>query len=239
MWLTRPIDDRESNTPTSNGNYLIAHAGGTIDGHTYTNSKEALISSIKKGYKYIELDLFMTEDSDIVCLHKLEDFNKMTGNNYTSLTVEQFKRSSLYGKYSPLTLNEAIEIWASNDFVLVTDRISDPYILKKYFGNGNSRLIVEAFSISDYKQLKEIGFCPMLKIDINLFGLLYYSLAKFILGKVDRITISTKTNTAYLRLYKRLGVEIAAYTANNEEYVVLHLGKDVDFFYTDSLLPRN
>ena len=36
--------------------YLIAHAGGSIEDTIYTNSYEAIINSINKGYKYIEID---------------------------------------------------------------------------------------------------------------------------------------------------------------------------------------
>lgn len=41
---------------------LIAHAGGEIDGHIYTNSLEPVQQSIKRGYKFIELDLALTSD---------------------------------------------------------------------------------------------------------------------------------------------------------------------------------
>ena len=36
--------------------YYIAHGGGIIDGYVYTNSREALYSSLEKGYKYTSPD---------------------------------------------------------------------------------------------------------------------------------------------------------------------------------------
>jgi len=40
----------------------IAHAGGSIEGVSYTNCKEAINSSYSKGYRFIELDFISTAD---------------------------------------------------------------------------------------------------------------------------------------------------------------------------------
>ena len=46
--------------------HFIAHAGGAIDGITYTNSLEALDLSYSKGCKLFELDLVLTSDDKII-----------------------------------------------------------------------------------------------------------------------------------------------------------------------------
>ena len=55
---------------------FIAHAGGGIDGKTYTNSLEALNNSINNSFKLIELDLLVTDDNKIVAQH---DFRILEG----------------------------------------------------------------------------------------------------------------------------------------------------------------
>jgi phosphoglycerol transferase MdoB-like AlkP superfamily enzyme len=48
---------------------FIAHAGGMIDDHTYTNSLEALNMSYDKGFRLFELDILRTSDSMFVTAH--------------------------------------------------------------------------------------------------------------------------------------------------------------------------
>ncbi len=50
-------------------NRFIAHAGGEIDGHTYTNSLEALNLNYKKGFRLFELDIHETSDHKYVAVH--------------------------------------------------------------------------------------------------------------------------------------------------------------------------
>ncbi|PIE71308.1 MAG: hypothetical protein CSA22_03330 [Deltaproteobacteria bacterium] len=45
----------------------VAHAGGGIQSHTYTNAYEALNETYKKGVKYFELDFVFTSDRQRVC----------------------------------------------------------------------------------------------------------------------------------------------------------------------------
>ena len=47
----------------------VAHAGGGINGKTYTNSYEALNLNIKNGFTYFEIDFSFTRDNRLVCLH--------------------------------------------------------------------------------------------------------------------------------------------------------------------------
>ena len=65
-WFMRPFNNNTSSNVSLNSKMLIAHAGGLIDGYSYTNSKEALLKSISEGYQYIELDLYGTTDGSIV-----------------------------------------------------------------------------------------------------------------------------------------------------------------------------
>lgn len=144
------------------GQHYIAHAGGSIDGIRYTNSKEAVENAISLGIEYIELDLSLTADSELVAVHDWEMYNEIVyGDKYLPVpTYEQFKQTKLFGKYTPLTYCEIDSIWRANkQLYLVIDKISDPQLLGKYFQDWRDRVIVEAFSVEDYETLREMGFC--------------------------------------------------------------------------------
>lgn len=48
LWLVRPLTNSSVPKNPLNADYLIAHAGGCIEGKVYTNSKEAVLNSIKQ-----------------------------------------------------------------------------------------------------------------------------------------------------------------------------------------------
>lgn len=249
LWLARPLENALGDVITQNPNRLIAHAGGTIDGHTYTNSKEALINALDNGFCYIELDLYETTDNDVVCLHSLEDYQKMTSANCEVLDTKTFLSHQLYGKYTPMTLNDAIKIWEEHPFCFVTDKISDPKILNRYFKKNRDKVIVEAFTLDDYVQLERDGYIPMFSImALNLRGLYLYILNSIKYGKgIPRIVTNSYVSKYVYRIYKRLGAQqIAVYSLYDEDYQKLHereylekyAGKEVDLVYVDFVKPH-
>ena len=177
LWLARPLEKSAEIINFLSPSLLIAHAGGAIGGHTYTNSKEALAN----GFQYIELDLYETSDSNVVCLHSLEDYREMTSTDCEVLDAKSFLSHQLYGKYTPMTLNDAIKIWEERPFYFVTDKISDPIILNRYFKRNRNKVIVEAFSLDDYIQLERDGYTSMFSImALNVRGLYLYILNSII-----------------------------------------------------------
>lgn len=249
LWLARPLENTFGDVNALNPNHLIAHAGGAIDGHTYTNSKEALQNALDNGFRYIELDLYVTTDSNVVCLHSLEDYKKMTSTNCEGLDTMFFLRHQLYGRYTPLTLNDAIKIWEKRPFYVVTDKISDPKILNNFFKHNRDKVIVETFSLDDYVHLEREGYTPMFSImAMNVRGLYLYVLNSIKYGKgLPRIVTNTNVSKYVYRIYKRLGAQqIAAYSLYNEDYPELHereylekyAGREVDLVYVDSVKPN-
>ncbi|MBR3628323.1 MAG: hypothetical protein IKN42_05720, partial [Elusimicrobia bacterium] len=146
-----------SNKQVINENCLIAHACGQIDDKTDTNSLEAIIKSINNGYKFIEIDLCLTKDNEIVAMHDFKKFNKMTNTTNDFYNVKEIKKQKIYNKYTPLTAEDINQIFTTNkDLFLVTDKIEDYDILLKNF-KFTDRMIVEVFSIDDYKKALKKG----------------------------------------------------------------------------------
>lgn len=134
-------------------NRFIAHAAGSIDGHTYTNSLEALNHSFNKGFKLFELDIIKTSDNKFVAAHDWEHWKKIT-NYQGSLppTESEFLSHKIYGKYSPMSM-QAINNWFlehENTF-LVTDKVNEPLAFCNEFID-KKRLIMELFSLDAVKE---------------------------------------------------------------------------------------
>ena len=239
-WLTRPMQDSCGNV-LSDRNYYIAHAAGALDGYRYLNCREALIRTINNGYKYIEFDLGLTKDSVLVCLHDWKLFHKMTSQdtlNEQPLTANEYKVRKIYHKYTPLTIEDVLIIRNHHPFVIVTDKISKVDVLNKSFKQDRNNIMVETYTVSDYKLLNKSGYSPML----SLRSFDYYKLIKYFIfsplikrQKIDWICVNTNSNMKSLRILKRLfNCKVAMYTSNSPTFFNNHLGKEVDLIYTDA-----
>lgn len=236
VWLMRPFENDIKVVDIHNKEYFIAHAAGGINGYTYTNSKEALLSSIEKGYKYIEMDLYLTTDSQVVCLHAPKEYNMMTGSSVTELDSHQFMKSKLYGKFTPMHLEEAVKIWENNNFVFVTDKFSDPDVLDYYFRNGKENLLVEVRRFWNYNSVKKHGYNAMLTTPGGFLGLIKYLCAYCCdeEHQINYVVTPKGNNRCYLRFYKRLGSEIAVFHENDSIAIQKLLQTEVDKIYTDT-----
>lgn len=227
---------------------LIAHACGiTPEGDLYTNSKEALLRSLEMGYKFIEVDLAITSDSQVVALHDWYLYNTLFTDNEaldeTPHTLNDFLNSKYYGEYTTMSLTDVLEIVKDKDVIIVTDKVSDPVIIDKYFSEFKDRLLIEAFSLDDYNELKRLGYTPMFSQWLHSADWIAETLENMVDGHaaIDFITIDIKDDYSDpyvpLDLSCLAKMKVAAYYTNSEEFIKEHLGKDIDYIYTDKILP--
>lgn len=222
--------------------HLIAHGGGAINNKPYTNSREAILSSINNGFKYIELDFQYTSDSQLVCMHSHEEFRRMTNSpDSINLTYQYFKLQKIDGKLTPVTAEDVVTIQKKTHFTLVTDKISDPTTINKYFSTIKEHVMVEAFSLDDYKMLTELGYTPMLSMSsINLvrqylsFCIHYRGLIRWIIVDVD----PSDSLWPILILKKIFGIKVAVYSPSPSK-LLKHIGKEIDLLYIDSISPQS
>ena len=118
---------------------LIAHAGGDIDGNPYTNTREALLLSIRNGFHLIEMDFVQTGNGDWFVTHDWQGWAQHTGYKGkfppTTQSVvalqENFKVTEpavpvpdmpIPGTYSVLSLRQLIGVLAKHpDVKIITD----------------------------------------------------------------------------------------------------------------------
>lgn len=97
--------------------HLIYHAGGTVDGLDYTNSKEALQNTLAAGNHVVEIDFLYTLDGSLICAHEWEDLYALE-----PLTLEQVFEVGIWRKYTPMTAKELIAIMKENpELIVVVD----------------------------------------------------------------------------------------------------------------------
>ena len=85
----------------------IAHALGGMDGKDYLNSREGFLFMYEQGVRLFELDLSRTSDGVWVCRHNWNDsMGQWDGNGKKVLTEKEFRQSKIYGKYTPMTLED-------------------------------------------------------------------------------------------------------------------------------------
>lgn len=107
----------------------IAHAGGHLDGETYTNSMEALERN-SRDFKFFEFDLSRTMDGDFVCVHDWPFFWQQLGveGKRKAPTTEEFFSLAKNGDWTPCTIPSLRE-WTvrnPNKYIILDLKVSDP-----------------------------------------------------------------------------------------------------------------
>lgn len=239
--LSLPLKSEDS-IDLSDSNYYIAHAGGGIDGYTYTNSKEALLQSLNKGYKYIELDFCLTSDKHLVCAHGASVFNRITNGEHEVIDVmpdlNSFKMRSIYGMYTPLTAQEVLEIMKDRPFILLVDCMSDPVIIDKCFSGVKDAVMIETSSISNYIGLRKKGYAALYSMgNMSVKNIVGYIICRIFSGRpIEYSTVSVNSSFKNIRLFRRLfGTKFFAFTCNSVSFMKEHVEGDIDKVYTDTL----
>jgi glycerophosphoryl diester phosphodiesterase len=124
---------------------LVAHAAGTIDGNAYTNSRQALLLSIRNGFHLVEMDFSETSDGHWFTTHDWNGWALHTGyqGNFPPTTPavvalqDDYKVTdtkgvgpamAIPGTYSILSLQELIDVLAKHPKVRI---ITDTHSLKE------------------------------------------------------------------------------------------------------------
>ena len=83
----------------------IAHGGG-IGEFTYTNSLEAILNSLERGFQFIEIDMLETSDNHIIGGHDWKHFKSITGLRDTAdkpLPLSTAKNQKIKQKYTVIS----------------------------------------------------------------------------------------------------------------------------------------
>ena len=132
-------------------NNLIVHATGGIDGLSYTNSKDAMTQSLKKGYRLIEVDFNYTTDNKLVCVHNWSDaFYSLK----EAPDFETFMNIRIQGKYTPACAEDIINYMKKHkDLFIVIDSKDDNLsaVIQTLYDIAKESEIMDRFIVQLYQ----------------------------------------------------------------------------------------
>lgn len=147
---------------------VIAHAGGSVDGLPYTNSREALDRNYSLGRRVFEIDFSETCDGSLVLLH---DWN-MTGGD--RLSKARFLEAKGREGFSRLDL-DGLASWLLQkpDSIIVTDTKGDfdrffrrleerlpPWFIERYF-------VIQVYDPATLDRLRQAK--PSLRLVLTIY----------------------------------------------------------------------
>lgn len=225
-------------TPVDESNYrdrLIAHAAGSVQGEKPINSEEQLRATLLRGKSFIELDVLESKDGVLVCAHDWEQVNELLGRGSESepLSANEFLTGKLLNMHTPMTLENAFQrIHAENNPILVLDK-TDQYMKVVQIIKNPSKVIVEVFS---KKQISDAKSAGLQHIAYNIWNI--KQLPFILKGKVNMITAPFELVQSYPKIFKHLhkmGFTIMAFTSNDRQDALAHIGITISLLYTDFL----
>ena len=170
----------EPPAPAMFDNRLVAHALGGIDGYTYLNSKEGFEDSYRRGMRFIETDLFFSEDGELICSHgfKEADVERMgiegleAGN---PPDYDTWNRMRFHDRYTTQDADDILSYMETYpelyfEFDMRSLKGEDAYrmaraVLEK-FGNDRElfeRILIQVYSEEMYEIFKEVYDFPVMQ----------------------------------------------------------------------------
>lgn len=220
----------------------IAHAGGRIDGETYTNCMDAMELSYDKGYRFIEVDFEWTTDEEPVLLHSWDGFvEKFFGAEREPHSYEEFESFTMMKGWTHLTL-EGLAQWMEeyDDVYIVTDIKEDNMKLLRIINERHpeikDRIIPQIYYMDELRHAEYHGY-------ENIIYTLYKSsntedeIVDFIKhNNLLAVTMPVeRLNDDFVRKIKDTGSFIYTHTINDEAQAMKLEEKGVDGFYTDDI----
>jgi glycerophosphoryl diester phosphodiesterase len=207
---------------------FIAHAGGGINDMKYTNSLEALDNSYQNGFKFIEMDLSLTSDEEIVMLHGWEsEMEGLFNENKGIRSLAEFKNFKMVGNLTPTSFADTAN-WLSHhlDIYLITDIKEDVIFtlekIKKEYPELQNRIIPQIYFFKEYAPVVELGYD---KIILMLYYANYHpNLVIDFINAKNILAVSMPTNQILqnkdlITRAQELEIPVFTHTINDEAEV--------------------
>lgn len=143
---------------------VIAHAGGTARGRTYSNSLEALDQSAAKGFTLVELDFSWTSDGHLVLLHDWDqEFTRLFDGQPGRRTLAEFK--SLTSRFGLTQMDLAdLGSWMDQnpDVWVITDikqrNLEGLRHIADRLPGHRQRIVPQIYEPTEYAPVRGLGF---------------------------------------------------------------------------------
>lgn len=143
----------------------VAHAGGGVDGVKYTNSREAIVESLGRGFEWVEIDFAWTTDGVLVCMHGW-------GNNFRRLferesadpvSLEEFKRDREGKRFRFLTLYDLAGVMEEYPKLKIVTDVKDNNlaaleVMADVLPDASERVIPQVYLPEEYEPTRLLGY---------------------------------------------------------------------------------
>lgn len=222
----------------------IAHAGGGILGHTYTNSYEALLLNYHLDHRLFEFDFSLTGDDNTILTH----------DSTATPTSDNFNSTLIQDKFRPLSLDQLIKfLYSHPDAYIITDtKATDEPTTRLLLEQIRSAATDLDLSILD-RFIIQIYHPDMLAwaMDIHPWKSIIYTLYQDPDWTPESVlAFAEKTGVKYitlfdtiatpetLKLWQAAGLLIGVHTINDLTSAQHFLDLGATNIYTDYLTPR-
>jgi phosphoglycerol transferase len=216
---------------------FIAHGGGSVNNHVYTNSLESLEKNYSLGARYFELDLLLTSDNKIVAAHDWDSWKQRTKyEGVVPPTLKNFLNFKIDEKFTPLSEIEIIDWFVKHpDTTLVTDKLDNALLIKNRFKKIQNNLIIELFTKKSIEEALSNNFSKILIsqriIYKNKFSKNYLNYLLNLKNIPYGFAVSQHTiynNPEFFKKAKSLGFKTYAYNINEkfDKYVLNSPGQE-------------
>lgn len=258
-----PEEKYVTKDPWYSSGRLVYHACGGIDGVSYSNSKEALESTLAAGNMLVEVDFLYTTDGHLVCLHKWIDMlpvwkYKELKRKYkdkedqipeTQYTLDQFLIKKVKGKFTGLTAADIVSYMKENpELHIVVDTkeenltavIADLLKLSDFQPDIIDRFIIQLYDRGQRENILELYPFPRENFLFTCYKFDPLRVDEILeLCRDEQIGVVTVSHGSWeaetVNLFLEQGITVFEHTVNLPEQVELSLEKGIYGFYTDFL----
>ena len=220
----------------------IAHAAGVIKDIKYSNSQEALKQSYNFGYKFIEIDISLTNDGQLVLIHDWYKTRKSLFNKKGIISKKYFLQDKMIANLTPMSLDMALKWLESHPEIYFISDAKNTQICKileyinKFFPQIKNRFIPQIYQFDEYQSVKKLGYHNIILILYKLSNN-QQEIIKFA-KQHPLVAISLSQKEAQINfaiLLQKIPVDIIVYTVNQISEVNSLKKLGINKFFTDIL----
>jgi glycerophosphoryl diester phosphodiesterase len=222
----------------------IAHAGGQVDGATYTNSIEALEENYGIGFRAFEIDFSWTSDEQLVCLHDWEKSFERSFRRKPNSKVSLGEFETLVRRRSEFTKCTLASLmrWMSDhpDAILVTDvkerNLAALEHISQYYPQLISRVVPQIYQPDEYAAVKRAGYEKIIWTLYLFAGGTETVLETAQSMELWAVTIDTnRAGQGLGRELSQVGIPTYVHTINDYADFLFFKSEGVSEIYTDRL----
>lgn len=213
---------------------LVAHAGGGINGLTYTNSQEALDQSYQLGFRFFELDFNWTSDGQLILIHDWQEKAEQS--------LAEFKQPEITGDLTLLTLDDLL-IWLEKrqDAYIITDvkdkNLAALKVISQKAQHLQSQIIPQIYRFYEYAGVRKLGYDKIIFTAYKHNYLAASLISFFKRHDLLAVTIPLERALTLAPQLTKTPIFIFTHTVNDRNLAEQLKKQGVNGFYTDFLRP--